>query len=43
MPAQNLKFVEKPDAQPEASTGMYSLELSEVSKSYGRARPRPRC
>ncbi len=35
MPAQKLKLVDKIEAQPAAASGVYSLELSAVSKSYG--------
>ena len=35
MPAQKLKLVDKIEAQPATGSGVYSLELSAVSKSYG--------
>src|SRR4030066_800119 len=35
MPAQKLKLVDKIGARPVAGSGVYSLELSAVSKSYG--------
>jgi nitrate/nitrite transport system ATP-binding protein len=35
MPAQKLKLVDKIEARPAATSGVYSLELSAVSKSYG--------
>jgi nitrate/nitrite transport system ATP-binding protein len=35
MSAQKLKLVDKIEARPAASSGVYSLELSAVSKSYG--------
>jgi nitrate/nitrite transport system ATP-binding protein len=35
MPAQKLKLVDKIEARPATGSGVYSLELSAVSKSYG--------
>jgi nitrate/nitrite transport system ATP-binding protein len=35
MPAQKLKLVDQIEARPAATSGVYSLELSAVSKSYG--------